>query len=399
VPKPPKRRLRAEAEQVPDVAKPLEPSASMPPDRAPIVIIDALDECSGDFEGSAVRRRADLLHVIRKWTETLPHCKLVVTSRGEIDISRALSQISKQVVLYAGDNVDDESEADIRRYMFRRLKDVAEREPLLATGWFTTVNVERLAKHAAGLFVWAKTACDFVEDGVASERLAELLNPSNNVTGLKGLYSMTLERAFSGCSQTELAAVRVITGTMIALATPLSLEAMTAIINASNENTVLTAEQASYVRSRLSSVLISGAELKYAHLSFPEFLRSTECPEKFRIDVKIKHRRLALGTLNVLNQLRFNMCNLETSHVLNNEVPELSKRVEAAIASHLLYSCHFWANHLLQTTFDSVLSTAAWDFLHRRSLFWLEVMSLVKSTGKASQMLASSASWSSVCLL
>jgi hypothetical protein len=380
------------------IAKALKPSASVPPDCAPIVIIDALDECSGDSEASAVRRRADLLHAIRKWTETLPHCKLLVTSRGEMDIGRALSQISKQVVLYAGEDVDDESEVDIRRYILQRLKNIAEGEPLLATGWPTTANVERLAKRSAGLFVWAKTACDFVEDGIASERLAELLDPSNNVTGLKGLYSMTLERAFSGCSKTELAVVRVITGTIIALATPLSLEAMTAIINASDENTVLTAEQASFVRNRLSSVLIGGAVPKYAHLSFPEFLQSIECPEKFRIDVKMEHRRLALGTLNTLNQLRFNICNLENSHVLNDDVLELFKRVEAAVPTHLSYSCQFWTVHLLQATYDSSLSTAAWHFLHRRSIFWLETMSLIKGAGKASQMLYSLASWSSVRL-
>jgi hypothetical protein len=381
------------------ITKALETSKDLTPDRTPIVVIDALDECGGEAGISAAGRRDELLVIIRKWAQLLPHCKLVVTSRDEADIRRALVQVSKEVVLHAGNDVDFESSADIRTYIAWRLKVIAERELPLGSNWPSAGDVDALAKHAAGLFIWAKTACDYIDTGVPRERLAELLSLRSNIVGMKGMYSVTLERAFSRSTETELAAVRVVMGTMIALATPLSLEAMTMLINARDKKVLLTTDQAFHVRSRISSVLLNNVVPKFAHLSFPEFLQSLECPEKFRIDVKVEHYRLALSALKIMNQLRFNICNLETSQVLNDEAPELSKRIEADIAPHLLYACQFWAEHLVQATFDRDLAAAASNFVHLRALFWLEALSLVKKTSGASRMLVSLANWSSVCFI
>jgi WD40 repeat protein len=372
---------------------------SMSSDCSPIVVIDALDECSGDFGASSVRGRADVLSIIHKWAELLAHCKLIVTSRDEVDIRKGLAPISKEVVLRAGDNVDLISAADVRTYIQRRLEAIADQESLSESGWPKPSDVDALGTCAAGLFIWANTACTYIESEFPVVRLKELLASPTQVADVQGLYSKMLDRAFPSSKGKELEAVRIITGTMIALSTPLSLEEMMLLINAGGEETVIGDEYVAPVRNRLHSVLGGDGILKFAHLSFPEFLQGSGCPERFRIDAKAEHRRLALCTLKLMNRLRFNICNMETSHVLNEDVPELLKHVESKISPGLLYACRFWSTHLLQATFDGDLSVSAWGFLRRRALFWLEAVSLAKITGKASQMLVSLASWSLVCLL
>jgi hypothetical protein len=377
----------------------LKASKGIPTDYSPIVVIDALDECGGDIGTSPVRRRADVLLVVRKWTELFPHCRIAVTSRDEIDIRKVLSPLGREVALRAGDNVDAVSSADVCRYIQRQLEAIADQESLSESGWPKPSDVDVLGTCAAGLFIWAKTACTYIESEFPAARLKELLASPTQVADMQGLYSKLLDRAFPSSKGKELEAVRIITGTMIALSTPLSLEEMTVLINAGGEETVINKEYVAPVRNRLHSVLGGNGVLKFAHLSFPEFLQGPGSPERFRIDAKVEHRRLALCTLKMMNRLRFNICDLETSHVLNEDIPELSRCVESKLSPCLRYACQFWSTHLLQTTFDSDLSTVAWNFLSRQALFWLEAMSLIKKTSHASRMLASLASWSLVRLI
>jgi hypothetical protein len=45
-------------------------------------------------------------------------------------------------------------------------------------------------------------------------------------------------------------------------------------------------------------------------------------------------------------RLKFNICNLETSHLLNDKVEGLVDQIKMRIPGSLKYSCQFWAAHL-----------------------------------------------------
>jgi hypothetical protein len=47
--------------------------------------------------------------------------------------------------------------------------------------------------------------------------------------------------------------------------------------------------------------------------------------------------------------LQFNICNLETSHLQNDDVHDLAERVKKYVPEHLLYACRFWGDHLTAT--------------------------------------------------
>jgi len=107
---------------------------------------------------------------------------------------------------------------------------------------------------------------------------------------------------------------------------------------------------------------------------------------------------LAVASLCVLHDgLCFNICGLESSFLLNSEVPGLSERVKAKITSHLSYSSLFWAKHLEATKFDPTLAGHVKNILgNERILFWFEVLSLLGVLGNAVYALSSAARWSQV---
>ncbi|KAH7308261.1 hypothetical protein B0J17DRAFT_587680, partial [Rhizoctonia solani] len=46
-------------------------------------------------------------------------------------------------------------------------------------------------------------------------------------------------------------------------------------------------------------------------------------------------------------KLRFNICNLENSHLLNSQVPNLKFRVDSYIGPVLKYACTHWIDHFI----------------------------------------------------
>jgi hypothetical protein len=94
--------------------------------------------------------------------------------------------------------------------------------------------------------------------------------------------------------------------------------------------------------------------------------------------------------------LRFNICNLETSHRLNTDVPDFTTRIEKTILPHLSYGSRFWADHLGATAYDTDILSEVRDFLDHRLLYWLEVLSLIKKVNMASGMLLSVLDWDQV---
>jgi TorA maturation chaperone TorD len=88
--------------------------------------------------------------------------------------------------------------------------------------------------------------------------------------------------------------------------------------------------------------------------------------------------------------LRFNICDLQTSHLANADVPDLSSRIQQAIPDHLSYACLFWADHLLASSLASEILSALKLFIKTHFLHWLEAMSLmavIPTANAALQML------------
>jgi hypothetical protein len=110
----------------------------------------------------------------------------------------------------------------------------------------------------------------------------------------------------------------------------------------------------------------------------------------FYVDLGEAHRQLAHACLGLmLDNLKFNICELESSYLANSDVPDLESRICKYIPDALSYACLFWDNHLKHLDFEHDLSTKIRCILETKFLFWLEVLSVKSSVGSASRALSS----------
>jgi len=145
-------------------------------------------------------------------------------------------------------------------------------------------------------------------------------------------------------------------------------------------------------------VVDSEGVLRITHESFADFLiDEAACPSRFCIRLEDEEHRLTLACLRTMKTgLRFNICNLESSYLLNTEVVDMEKRIEQNIPSHLRYASFYWANHLSACRFDDVVLELLQDLMEKQFLFWLEVMSVTKRMNVVAHMLSLLIAWMEV---
>ena len=141
--------------------------------------------------------------------------------------------------------------------------------------------------------------------------------------------------------------------------------------------------------------------MRITHQSFVDFLiDGMACPSAFCINLEKEEGRLALACFKIMkSNLQFNICNLESSYLLNNEVVDLDSWIEQNISSHLHYASLYWANHLSASRFDEEMLRLVQDFMERQFLFWLEVLSVTKQMNVAAHMLSLLIKWMKVRLI
>ncbi|KAJ3567138.1 hypothetical protein NP233_g6560 [Leucocoprinus birnbaumii] len=374
-------------------------SKDIPDGHSPAFVIDALDECGG-LEGSQSEDRKSLLQIIKLWQQHIPkEFKLVVTSRVEDDISRALDDISIPIHIPSGSNNTPASEADIRLYFQSTLQKLVPKIPSLhsssaATSWIEEVS-NTLAPRAAGVFIWATTAAKFLERNPRrhyEQILKQGLDTTKSIiNGIYSLYSTILEISFGHCPDDEARAFVSVVSVAVVAKRPLENADLTKLPG-------VDIDTLEVIRSGLESVIEPGAAtFRFVHQSFVDFLLSPKsgCPSRLAIDESSAQCQLAELCLDAMqSQLRFNICNLETSARRNTDIPDLSVKIKNNISSLLLYSCSFWVEHLSWTPFGLNRMELLKEIINEKLLFWFECMSLMKETVRVSPALLQVLSWS-----
>jgi len=376
------------------VEGPLKHSADIPPGRLPVVVIDALDECGG-LEGSRSKHRTILLQGMRAWSRLGPRFKLVVTSRPEDDISQALSAIAHRVEIGSGENVTLSSSHDIHSFLCREFARVANKYPKsLHPSWPDAEVIEDFTKRSAGLFIYAETLIKVVDEGQPKEQLESILSKPLNHGSLTELYSQILSVSFKDPTPTVLEGFRNVTGTIILAKIPLYRQDIVQLLDVSP----ITLD---HICQGLRSVLDTGDLLRFTHQSFVDFLMdSGGRHSSFLFHSAIQSRTLLLGSLQVMkNELKFNICKLETSHVVHDDIRDLEERVDDNISVHLRYACRFWTDHILECDFDVQIAQEVEQFMTNQFLYWLEVMSLVRKANRVPQGPRSVIAWSKVSVI
>jgi hypothetical protein len=346
----------------------VKPLASLPMTEAPIVIVlDALDECGGADDRKA------LLAILAAESLHLPQfIRIIITSRTERDIRTAF--ISKpHIHVLELDLSSEQNTKDISLFLCSRMEDirVANDSLPLAHGWPGDSTISALVARAAGLFIWASTACHFIEGHDPRKRLGILLRHDIHTkaeSALDALYMMALESVGRWDDEDFRADFCSIMGAIIVAKNPLSDSTIDELLSLDRPSSHTISMLGCVLRwNRTEPVCI-------IHPSFADFLTDRlRCGSNaWYIDAPSHNKRLACQSIYHLDaMLRRNLCNLTLTR----------SPVEVALPQAISYACNSWIDHIyLITDGSEMVGDMLEKFLFRHLLHWLEAMSILKKS-------------------
>ena len=348
-----------------------------------VIVLDALDECKDNGAISII------LSSLSRYVMELSPIKILVTSRPEQNIttafkSRGLSPVYQRLVLHEVEL--GTVRHDIERYLASKLSVVGESYGL-ESSWPSEMDVKALARLSNGLFIFAATSVNFIQDRNDSSprnQLEGLLRNSVMVTEsslsphrhLDQLYMQVLDHAYPEISPRQLRRIKIVLGTIIFLQDPLSPPTVESLLH-------LTQNTVRETLAHLQSVIIVPENdrqiIRLLHPSFFDFLTDpSRCRNlKFAMNVEAQHTLLAHACLQTMRGLKRDICRIKNPFILNNEVDNLPSRITQCISPQVQYACRHWARHLTNASVSNRLLELMMEFLSKYLLHWVEVCSLL----------------------
>jgi hypothetical protein len=118
---------------------------------SPIIVIDALDECSSDSSHEAQRKAP--FRTLIQWSHLPKSFKLIVTG-CEDRVPNSFRAVCKHMVLPTGSDVSAEVNQDIRLFFEERF---AELPGSMFLEWPGEQVLDTLTARTGGLFIWSET--------------------------------------------------------------------------------------------------------------------------------------------------------------------------------------------------------------------------------------------------
>ena len=369
-----------------------------------VIVIDALDECEDEEPASVI------LSILGRLGPKVPKVKFFLTGRPEPRISQGfrlplLAKITDVFVLHQVEL--DQVNSDIQLFFKNSFLELAGHRWGL-DNWPTEEQLDLLCVRAAGLFVYAAATVGFISHYRRNPRKQlELLLHSQKIGDHEGktldsLYTSILQEAFSDDKPEDDAKTRSVLGAIILAMNPLSSSSIATLLGSDPEDIPP-------LLSSVNSLLIlpedSNHPVQPFHKSFPDFITDpTRCTnQRFHISPPDHHTQLLICCLNLMNQtLEKNMCKLPDA-VANSDISDLKERSEQYIGPALRYACVSWHMHLMgaHTILAQVptIVLTLHQFLEKKFLFWLEVLSVSSAARNAVDALQAAMDWLEVCFV
>lgn len=327
-----------------------EPLCMIPKSEVRVMIIDALDECT-------FATRSDLLKLILTAcaSGSLPHIRFFITTRNEVDILKVLrNEAYSNFVIHKALRNTANAKTDVEFYVDHRLDEA---------GIFVSAPEERrlLVDRCDGLFIFAKLACQLLEDCNGGEKpLKDILK---EFTELDTLYFKTLANADKKPQYTR-QVLKDILGVIVAAHEPLSMTAIAALLPTSTKVTDVDS-----VVSKLGSILGSaGANdpVYILHATFTEYLlRQSWVPKAqasnvyaitnvYAISKAVSNRNMARSCLSLL-------------------VNELKPNSEGEPSAALNYAALVWIYHVIPELHIKDICDLIRRFFREKLLSWIEL--------------------------
>jgi hypothetical protein len=353
--------------------------------RGPIIlVIDALDECGSETD------RKMLMQVLSKgFSDLPPFIRVMVVSRQQPDIQRVLG--SHLAVYRYSLGIDSATNrADISEFIRYRLDQIRMENEYLSLGsdWPGDDRISALTNCAAGLFVWASTACLYIESHNPDHRLNELIaqtlidSASEPFASLDSLYKTSIQSAGRWTDSLFHADCREILGAILCARNPISCSMIDSLLPLS--------QPCLQSISRLSCVLRwdETEGIRILHPSFHDYLSKRCNIEPWSINLEVHNEKLALRCIELLdNTLRENICGLTLPHPVQNET----------LLDAVSYACKFWVEHicLISQAADNI-GDRIYRFLGQHLIHWMEALAVLKNHNNTIESLRNLLEWLSV---
>ena len=360
-----------------------------------VIVIDALDECKDEEPASAI------LSVLGRFVSKIPQVKFFLTGRPEPRIRTGfrLPLLAEATNVFVLHNVEpDLVNKDILLFLRHHFLEISDRRGGL-DGWPTREDVNLLCERSAGLFVYAMATIRFINyKNYDPKRQLDLLLRSpesstlegktrfNAKTTLDSLYTSILREAFRENEPENERKVRSILGAVVLAVNPLSPSTISTLLGFDIVDVSLRLSSAHSLLTLQDNI---DHPVRPFHKSFPDFIVDpARCTNpRFRVRPPDQHTELLFGCLELMNrELEQNMCKLPDG-ATNLEVDNLKEKTERHIGRALQYACKSWHKHLVHAipahTSDVVLVLQ--QFLEKKFLFWLEVLSILGAAREAAE--------------
>ncbi|KAI1747267.1 hypothetical protein F4782DRAFT_543632 [Xylaria castorea] len=273
----------------------------------------------------------------------------------------------------------------------------------LPSDWPQESNLEKLLDMTVPLFISAVTICRFLFDhhisGGPAMKLRAILqqqtvcqdtSASNGLlpshpyeSKMNAIYQPVLAQMLESLSVREskeaLAEFRIVVGSIVVLATPLSASALARMLNTEE---VIIHDRLDHLHSVLSIPKSSEEPVRLFHLSFRDFLLDPEKREgpSFWVNERDTHRQLKRNCLRVMERsLKKDMCSLNWP----GSTSPSSEIVDRCLRPEVRYACQYWVHHTEQAGDFPRNDDEVYGFLKVHLLHWLEAMTLLGKIDEA----------------
>ncbi|KAF1814946.1 WD40 repeat-like protein [Eremomyces bilateralis CBS 781.70] len=343
-----------------------------------VLVVDALDECDNDYD---IRTIMDLLTEARSSTSV--RLRVFLTSRPEVPMRYGIHQIPEDehedLMLHnISSSIVDYDVSIFFEHNFKLIR----QEQSLDVGWPGEDVIRCLIQIVGGLFIWAATACHYIQEGLfADERVQTLLESSTSTTTpeehLNELYTTVLKESIRpGYSVKEkevlCGILRHILGSIVVLFSPLSANSLQTLLG-------VTKQKIDQVLRDLHAILdIPKVDVHPIHLHHPSFrdflLNNKRCEDPiFWVDEKQAHQVLADRCIQLMStSLKQDICGVDAPGMLVANIERT--RLKQSLLPEAQYACRYWIDHIRRSGIQLRDNGQVHLFLQEHLLHWLEAL-------------------------
>jgi hypothetical protein len=322
---------------------------------------------------------------------------MVVTSRAEPDIRDAFEprkrlQPRDHISTLELDITSQCNADDIMSYFRHRLMLIRQKtsHPWLGMDWASEDILGQLVRQASGLFVWAATACSFIDKHDPEKRLQMILGAEavpDAEAALDALYKTALESVGPWDDDDFVTDFRSILGLILVARQPFSCNTVDQLLCLPQQRSSM------HTISLLSCLLQQGATIRPLHPSLTDFfLTKSRCRRDiWFFDKSLCHRLIAIRCFERLDAvLTRNVCHLTLSS---------RSHFNGSLSDDVAYACLFWIEHVCNSwnVIDLIVIYIG-PFLRKHLLHWLEALSILRRSRTAVSLLGQLVDWLLVSL-